>query len=180
MPDPITLHLPDRLVATHEAGHAVAAVVLGLDLEYVDIRRGERPDGTRDDAHVFTKHPPLREFVGKGYEFARAQMVMTCAGPAAEVKISPLAVVFGAARKDYPDALRFAGLALSEVLPDDTPRPLTEAEEAERLVLFERAKAEAAAFVEEHWDAIQRVAARLVETKYLTGTQIAELVRGDV
>ena len=59
---------PDDLffIATHEAGHAVAAIILGFPSTSVDVNRRTRPDGLTSAGTTHTEEINPKDAVGKG------------------------------------------------------------------------------------------------------------------
>jgi hypothetical protein len=104
-----------RYVATHEAGHAVAAAVLGIELLGVDLVRRRLPDGTTSIG--FTDAPvPTRAVAGKG-EAALPCVAQCLAGPLAEMAVNHRFLdSSGADAGDRSDAREIAAVALSEAV----------------------------------------------------------------
>lgn len=101
-----------RFIATHEAGHAVSAVVLGIGLESADIHRHRLPDG--GVSLGFTKTSPLHhtDITGKGEDGAIHHEVQCLTRPLAEAVVNPLAVYTDGDHHDVESARRIAAVAL--------------------------------------------------------------------
>jgi hypothetical protein len=173
-----------RYVAYHEAGHAVAAVVVGIDLKWVDIRPGTLPDGR--PVGGFTRIAIENDdIVGKGEEAALPYMVQGLAGIFTECQINPHNREWQeAAGDDMEDMGRVERLAICESVREDDGHFVFTPEGIQRgaprmLALRERAMAATMQLIEEHWPAIEQVAARLLERGRLTGAEVAAIVAAD-
>jgi ATP-dependent Zn protease len=138
----------DEDLAYHEAGHAVAALVLGHSVVRVSI--------VRDDPIRGVRVPSLgNEELAEGSEAVHDRILIQLAGNAAQQVRNP-----GSPRqrdaKDWPRAEALAGSA--EVLE----------------VEWERAVA--LLKMPEHWQRVDRIAQALLREQVLEDTQIAELV----
>ena len=69
-----------RADAYHEAGHAVAAVILGVGLTSVDIRPRRAPTGTIGRGGAELLPPPDREILGRGEGAVMPFLVTLLAG----------------------------------------------------------------------------------------------------
>src|SRR3954469_17251718 len=81
----------NRFIATHETGHAVSAVVLGLPLSAVDIKRRELPGGLTSLGFTGTRPVNTQDVLGRGEGVALPLMVQCLTGMAAEVRVNVLA-----------------------------------------------------------------------------------------
>jgi hypothetical protein len=171
---------PNQLLyrATHEAGHAVIAVVLGLELESVDIRERTLPDGTISTG--YTKSPvPVASITGE--EAAFPFMVQTFAGPLAEAKVNPFALDFGSHLDDLRGAHKIAVVALCQSVEiENHQRKIEPAEVAKKqpqiTALMAKASDEAGRLVELHMPAITETASALQQRKFLRGDKVAAIV----
>jgi hypothetical protein len=77
-----------RFVAVHEAGHAVSAIVLGLNLASVDIKRRRLPDGGISMGFTDTGKTGLEDIGGKGEEAALPHVIQSLTGALAESKVN--------------------------------------------------------------------------------------------
>src|SRR5262249_54774756 len=75
--------------AHHEAGHAVAAVVLGTGLISVDIRPQRVPGGGVGRAGANLVRPQDRDILGRGEDAVLPYLVTLIAGWASEKRVSP-------------------------------------------------------------------------------------------
>jgi hypothetical protein len=170
-----------RYVAYHEAGYAVAAVVVGLDLKLVDVRPCTLPNGR--PAGGFTRIGIHNDdIVGKGEEAALPHLVQSMAGIFAECQVNPHPREWQeAAGDDMEDMRRVARLAICESVREDdgqflfTPEGIRQGRPRMR-ALRDRAMAATVQLIDEHWPAIEQVAARLLERGRLTGAEVATIV----
>jgi ATP-dependent Zn protease len=169
-----------KFVAVHEAGHAVAAVVLGLELRKVDIKRRRMPDGTRSLG--FTDTPPvdIDEVLGKG-PASISQMICGIAGPVAELLWNPALLEDGGATGDFADARICAVASFCEPSYGDREEMIFSPEQQEKhaakiSALAEDAIEGAYRLVEKNLKAIVEVANLLIIRKELSGDEVAAIV----
>jgi hypothetical protein len=175
---------PDALkyVAIHEAGHAVSAIVLGIDLNSVDIKRRRLP-GVISVGFTSTKRLSLGDVAGKGEGVALPHVIQSFTGPIAESMVNPFVCEFGGDEKDRADARLIAAAAICEVttMPDGsrgvTPDEL-ERHRPRLEALFDSAVSAAYDLVVEYWPAIETVAALLVDREQLSRDEVAAIVDG--
>src|ERR1700731_705226 len=99
-----------RYIATHEAGHAVAAVVLGLGLKSVDVRGRRMPDGNHSAG--FTElQVPSPDIASKGEDGAMPYLIQSLAGAYAEAKVNPRTAEYGLFEQDLESAHGIAAVA---------------------------------------------------------------------
>jgi hypothetical protein len=172
-----------RFIATHEAGHAVSAVVLGLSLSAVDIKRRRLPDGTTSMGFTGTKAVEVQDVVGRGEVVAMPLLVQCLTGVAAEARVNVCAFEStGPDSRDLSEGRRIAIFALAiprttadgrgEIIPEELRRI-----EPRVGALVEAAHREADRLVVDHWNAIQAVARSLLKHESLSGAKVAEIVR---
>jgi hypothetical protein len=171
-----------KFIAMHEAGHAVAAIVLGFDLISVDIVGRQTPEveilGVADSGRVHGS-----ELAGKGEEVGLPYIIHSWAGPLAESKVNPHVGdgEYEAHRLDLESNYRFAALSICNPTKGaDGLREITR-EERERnfdrvQALCDRGLVAAAKLVQTYWPAIEEVAALLLKRKRLTGAEVAAIV----
>jgi hypothetical protein len=171
-----------KYIATHEAGHAVSAIVLGLNLKSVDIKRRILGVGI-SVGFTDTGRLGIDDVAGKGEDAALPHLIHTLTGPLAESMVNPFAYEFGGHEMDREDARHIAAAAICEIttMPDGSMG--VTADERRRHgprldALFDAAASAAYELVVEHWLAIQMVAALLVERKQLSGAEVAAIVNG--
>jgi hypothetical protein len=101
-----------RQIAIHEARHAVAAVVLGIQLVSVDILPGRHPNGARVVSEVSTGGAPVQERRGQDEGPAMPYLIQICAGLRAGSIVEP--GVFGRTylESDEDNASRLANEAI--------------------------------------------------------------------
>lgn len=169
-----------RAIAIHEAGHAVAATVLGMDLRKVDILRRRLPDGTQSLG--FTECP-VRVTEGQyGRDLARSHIMQTMAGPMAEMAVNSAEVAgLGAFENDRGNAIRCAAMAVCELEVVNGRQSIIRPEQMERKqgeidALCEAGVEDANLFIVEHWASILAVADALLKRRSLTGAEVAAIV----
>jgi ATP-dependent Zn protease len=143
--------LASTSLAAHEAGHAVAAVVLRLSLRYVTLR----PRGP-EDALTYT-----RTRRNESPDYLERQAVCDLAGIAAEQLLNGR-VIFGSTTGDIPHA---RGIAERLGVEDVQTFIAAKLREAETIVSANRAGVEA-------------VRRALVERRTLKGTEVRALLPG--
>lgn len=154
---------PDDLVGTayHEAGHAVAACVLGVAIAIVAlgperhaeedsvsgyIRFGPRPN----DLALTPEDPPTLELIEQ-------HVIIDHAGWPAQERATGVKAGIG---RIYDETRSHE--VLSRLIPDET----------ERRAFLARAEARALQIVTEHWPAVEAVAKALLLQRRLSGDQV--------
>ncbi|MBV9358771.1 MAG: hypothetical protein JO023_24965 [Chloroflexi bacterium] len=137
----------DEDLAYHEAGHAVAALVLGHSVVRVSVVRDDPSRGVRVPSFVSEDLPP-------GSEAVRDRILVNLAGNAAQHVRNPTSPRQQDA-KDWPRAEALAGS--TEIL---------EAEWQRAVALLQ---------VPEHWERVERIAQALLAEPVLEAAQIAEV-----
>jgi hypothetical protein len=166
----------------HEAGHAVAAIVLGFDLKSVDIVGRQTPEveilGVAESGRV-----RISEFAGKGEEVALPHIIHSMAGFLAESKVNPHVndSEFDGHRVDVEDANWVAIVSICDSTKGADGFQVITREERERnddrvQAVFRRGVVAAAKLVETYLPAIEEVAALLLKRKRLTGAEVAAIV----
>jgi cell division protease FtsH len=168
-----------RYVALHEAGHAVAAVVLGLSLKKVFIKQcpttGVRV-GFTDSGGLTDNHLP--SVFEKEME---ARLIQCYAGFRAEIKENPAASKTFRFALDEEDAYRVFVLEFCESTDPDVGTI------EDVLAYFRRHgfptahvvasfRREARELLAKHWQAVLEVADLLVQKKALSGKEVAAIV----
>lgn len=144
----------DRLVAHHEAGHAVVAAWLGFELG--DMGLGQGPD---DRPHIGY----MRIDRGGNADQRKAELAMiSLAGVAAQERFCPGAWNYGAILPDLSQALHLLGNLLLE---DATLGPLIQ---------------QTKAIVDQCWPVVTTLASALVERRVLPHAEVAELLRAEM
>lgn len=168
-----------RYIATHEAGHAVASVVLGLNLISTDIKRRPVQGGT---SLGYTRCPHLIE--RQSGEKVIPALIQTFAGPLAEIAVNPDAYGSGADRMDRAEALQAAKIAVC--IPTQRPDGNWEISPAEQArsspeidALILKGLEGAACIVNDHAFAIVAVADALLRKISLTGDEVAAIVQAN-
>jgi hypothetical protein len=179
----MTLYDYNKQAAYHEAGHAVLARVLGLNVTSVTILKA-------DDrwAHVDCEVPPTTV----AYE---ANLIVCWAGMAVDLKrdskyldrlaaCSPeLPMIFYGTDKDDSDATaKRLSLFKSGRIPTLDAKfelEMTDGELKAAEVLVRAAYTQAQVLVDQHWPAISHVAGALLSHKSLTQAQIDDLLKSE-
>jgi ATP-dependent Zn protease len=172
--DPNDVHY----VATHEAGHAVAAVVLGLNLRSIDLKRRHLPDGQVSQG--FTDCPVAVEDV-RNLDAVIPCLVQALAGPYAESLVNPRVLQEGGARGDLDEARKVAVLAVCEATDTGGGRMTITPEEQKRNEgrihsLLMEANQRAMQLIDDHRHAIATVAGVLAARMELSGEEVKSIV----
>ena len=137
----------DEHLAYHEAGHTVAALLLGRSVTRVSI--------VRDDASRGVRVPSFNNASGQTDEVVADNMLILLAGNAAEHVRDPTRP----RRQDAKDWSR------AEALAEGTSSLETEWTRAVDLLRMPR-----------HWDRVEEIAQALLRERVLEGEQIAQLM----
>jgi hypothetical protein len=164
-------------IAIHEAAHAVAAVVHGIDLISVDIKKTKMGDNVREGC-AFVEPIEPSDIIGKGRDAAMPHLVLSLAGPMAQDNVYPGYL------DDFPDssdgkrALAIAAAALFDVTRHDDFLDAFDSVElkCQVEVLLASAIDEADRFVDDHLLLIIKVAGLLFERDELTGDEVRSIV----
>jgi hypothetical protein len=162
-------------IAIHEAAHAVAAVVHGIDLISVDIKKTKMGDNGREGC-AFVEPIEPSDIIGKGRDAAMPHLVLSLAGPMAQDNLYPGCL------DDFPDssdgkrALAIAAAALCDVTQYDDFLGAFEELKPQVEVLLASAIDEADRFVDDHILLIIKVAGLLFARDELTGDEVRSIV----
>ena len=173
-----------RFIATHEAGHAVLAVVLDLPLESVDIKQRRLPDGRVSVGYTaLGTSITLRDLRGMSEEDLIPMVIQIMAGNIAESVVHPECRNYGAHQMDLEDARQRVAIALCKPVDRGDGKLEITGEEMQRNMprlrgVFDRAHDATTQLVKDNWPAIERVAALLMERKQLSGAEVAAVVNG--
>lgn len=164
-------------VAIHEAGHAVAAVVLGLPLRSVDVSRRVLPGGL---VSVGFTDCPINAGTGDLDALMPAIVQVLC-GPLAELRLDPAAGDSGEHDSDRGAAYRMAAIAVCESVerPDGGRMVTPEAVAAGQpriAEVVEDALHRADDLVAERWPAIVEVGRLLLERTGLTAYDVRKAI----
>jgi cell division protease FtsH len=170
-----------RRIAMHEAGHAVAASVLGLQLDGVSLKRRSLSDGTRSLGFTASK-VCYGDIAGKGAEAALPWLIQSNAGLLSEAFVNDDAseVVLGG-KDDRDTARKIAVIALCEITSREGDQCEISDEELDRNrdrieSLLGHGREVAKLFVDKHRLAIFAVAEAIVGRRTLTGAEVAAIV----
>jgi hypothetical protein len=164
-PDPRT-PAERRASAYHEAGHAVAAHVLGLPIVGVDIVLRPDESGEASGTCLIKPWAPLSGLEGQAKQLARDQLVkhqlvLLLAGPAAQRLYAPRSRIRSSGSRDYKEAGVLAGLAGYIGARD---------------ALLHWGAIEARELVRLHSHLVESVAEALLEHKELDGDRAREII----
>src|ERR1035437_4920867 len=175
----------DRMAAHHEAGHAVAFLVLGLSFEKVRLDRDGLGGGTVISSAEH-KRMRLRAFhrIEPDHDRVRRDIVGVIAGPAAQDRFNQIYCRFKRRRDPgYDPACQddwelawleaitlVAADALVDVVEDDVKY-------AEATAIMHECGTRADTLVADHWSSIRAVAGALLERGPLTHAEVREIVQ---
>lgn len=167
--------------ATHEAGHAVAAVVLGMPLVEVDIRTHKDSFG-RSALGVTTCSDRFNHDATDRVAEALPRIIQALAGLLAERLVNPRVSESKGHETDVEAAWHLATIARIPVVfasgirqppdPSEINRNLPEIE-----LLIDKATEAACELVNDYEAAINIVAARLLQKRCLSSKEVNEVVR---
>ena len=144
----------ETIIAHHEAGHAVAALRLGVPVHHVTI------DPENDDGGIVLGHV---RFLGGDKDppsLSHRLLLVSLSGPAAQRRFAPRSPIRMNGRSDFEHARCESELVSSS---PTAARSLTR-----------WAECESRSFVEREWPLIQNVAALLIERRTLSGDDLQE------
>lgn len=148
--------------AFHEAGHAIAALALGIRIRSVSIEPGDDYHGVcgldtrlRVSQYQFTSPGP------KGRDTLRRHIIISLAGPVAQRKHRPSSIRSFHATSDYSDAVTLAEFAEGSVRATN--------------LYLEYLLAVAEDFVDGNWIAVERLARALLQEKTISGARAYEI-----
>lgn len=170
----------DQVVCYHEAGHAVASVLLGRKVLFVTVDSGEDYKGTPH--HGLTSSPPLkpRRIRGtkeKGILFGKltTEAKIAIAGPVTEAVCTQVPLEIDLQNGDYAKAY----VIMSTYLHTDQGRKLTGTAEPTDDDIADAVYALAhvvGKLLVEHWEAVNRVMGALSTERSISGPRLRQLV----
>jgi ATP-dependent Zn protease len=170
-----------RSAALHEAGHAVAAVVFGLELKSVDIKRRRLPNGTLVCGSTNSEPVKPTEIAGKGEKVVKPFMIVALAGGFAQLTVDSSADVSAGAREDHEDAKGMAIAALCGTMDVDGETRVGDEELARKEdqinALIESAVAATNQFLSVYWNSVIAVTSLLMDREELSGEEVAAIVK---
>jgi hypothetical protein len=169
--DPENLHN----VAIHEAGHAVATIVLGLLLNSVNILPVRQQDGRMRRGIVDSPYSE-DDIAGKGESAVMPYLVQGISGPTAERKVNREYHRHNGGDSDFERAKRLTAIALYGYADADHV-VITAEQRAQMNLLLNSAQIESTRLVEDRWPAIKKVAALLQDRHELSGDEVAMVVK---
>jgi hypothetical protein len=176
-----------RYLAMHEAGHAVAAIVLGIKLVRASIENTRLPSGILLQGFTETDGPRPEDIREGGEAVAMPLMVQLFAGPMAEIRLhDELGTSFpkGIDSHDQRNIWAFAMLAVCECTAKDGDQVITEEEKLRKKPLidelYKKAGESAIQLVRSHLDEIKAVADSLIAKRTLTGDEVTSIIRASI
>lgn len=149
---------PQWSTAIHEAGHVVAATVIGIQLDLATIRAGSTEDAAYLGRTRITRSDDFYRLIGEDVEFTEKHIIQAWAGTLAEER----AGVHEPGDWSH-DRETVADLAIRISGPDVNG-------------LIERLRVEADQLLATHWATVERVAEALVQQESLTSDHLKELL----
>lgn len=174
-----------RANAYHEAGHAVAALLMGTGLMSVDIRPQSVPGGGIGRAGTDLARPPDDEILGHGEDAVMPYLVVFFSGVLAEALVNPGAGLEAShSHSDGAMVLRYATGAVCTPVREGG-QIVFRGEEVQRNInrieaLMEKGRKRAEHFVASHRQAITAVATALLEKQILASEEVHELVTANL
>ncbi len=168
--------IEDRYSAIHEAGHAVAAVLLDMGLRQVHVGVKKLLNGKLIGGKFEWRGVVLPALAGKGDEVVPL-IAMYLAGPLAEKKINPKAINPKALGDDFTQALAIAEYAAGEITDLGKGEFRLTFRDDYRWTIYEKGRLAALALVNEHWATIETIAELLQSRRSMTGEEVGEIVR---
>jgi ATP-dependent Zn protease len=171
-----------HFVAVHEAAHAVAAVVLGVNLNSVDVRRRRLPDGRLSVGFTDTGPQDLSDTSESRESEGRCALIQAMVGGVAEAELNPKMWEHTGMEGDLADARRIAAMVFCEPVrrPDGRYEISSEQQarhQREINELIDSCNKSARNLVTSYWPEIVQVANELLERESLTGAEVEEIVR---
>jgi ATP-dependent Zn protease len=166
-----------RITAFHEAGHAVIAIVMGMNLVSVDIKRRPMSDGRISVGYTKCPYRATRD---EGE--AMSHMIQSLAGLAAEARLTDdCDRSFVACESDMDDAFKIGSALLCDWLVGPNGSKIIPPEEQAKhsetiLALMKKAEDQAVTMVTNYWPAIEKVAELLLRKQFLSGAEISAIV----
>jgi ATP-dependent Zn protease len=170
-----------RLIAMHESGHAVAAVLLGIEVRGVDLKQRFLADGRVSVGFTNTAGVAVKDLAGAGEEVAMPFLIQTMAGPIAEMSMAgfPQDLAYGMDH-DFEQIRKMIALTLCEGESSGETLVILPAEmEAKQDVIkrvYETIHARTLDLVQANLPAIRAVADALRTRIELTGNEVREIV----
>ncbi len=167
--------IQDRYSAIHEAGHAIAAILLGLDLLEVSIGERHLPGGMLIGGDFKWRGVTLPDLAGKG-DMAIPPITLYLAGPVAERKMNPNAINPAVLSDDFVRALEMASYAAGIVTDMGGGCYQVAATRHDQMAMYTKGRDAAGVLVDEHWPTIEALADLLQVRRSMTGGEVAEFI----
>ncbi|UCI17872.1 hypothetical protein FJ970_22595 [Mesorhizobium sp. B2-1-8] len=154
-----------RVVAYHEAGHAVAGYKKGWTIESVTTIPGEDDRGTYDGLATTTKEFATADIVthqSAAWSRVAEGMIISMAGPAAQRKFAPTSKVPSGARGDEEDIDKALALMATSY--------------SSEMALRRFCVIEARELINRDWRSVEVLAAALIRERRLEGSRVRELL----
>lgn len=170
-----------RCNAYHEAGHAVAAVMLGFEVVAVDIRPIFIPGLGQTLGSAELALPSPQVFLGKGEDAVMPLLVVLLAGAFAEHRVTTEAELdVGHEESDGQRAMKYAAGAICKPITRNgilvTPGDEVERKKDAIRTCIEKAMKNAEEFVNKHGAVIDSVGEMLAALGVLTPTEVEQLI----
>ena len=146
--------IEDRYSAIHEAGHAVAAILLDLGLREVSIGKRRLASGMLIGGGFQWEGVALPDLAGKG-DLAIPPITLYLAGPVAERKINPKAINPAALSDDFLQALKMAGYASGVVTQTGPGRYQIVGTQPAQMAMYQKGSGRGGVLVDDHWSTIE-------------------------
>jgi hypothetical protein len=167
-------------VAIHEAGHAVAMVVLGFDILSADIRPCRTIGAQSGRGSTAMRVYNAKDIIGGGEAVAMPYLISLLAGPIAESVVRGDMADMEGSSDDALKARVVAQLAVAEKAgkkpPGEADQSKLDRDQKRMEAMIEAAGEQAARLVGYHWLAVEAVAAFLGVRQELSGDEIAAIV----
>jgi len=167
--------IEDRYSAIHEAGHAIAAVLLDLGLRDVSIGKRRLPNGMLIGGDFRWAGVALEDLAGKG-DMAIPPMTLYLAGPVAEFRINPSPLDPNVS-DDFHRALEMAEHAAGEVTDLGQGHFQIATTTSAKMAIYAKGRGAAGALVDEHWPTIEALADLLQARRTMTGQEVYVFIR---
>jgi hypothetical protein len=168
--------IEDRYSAVHEAGHAIAAILLDLGLLKVSIGKRRLPGGMLIGGDFKWSGVTLPDLAGKG-DLAIPLITLYLAGPVAEMKINPKAFNPAAPSDDFLQALKMAKYASGEDFDFGGGHHEVRTTQRAQLVLYQKGRDAAGVLLDEHWPMIEALADLLQVRRSMSGSEVEDFMR---
>lgn len=184
----------EHYTAIHEAAHAAAAIMLGIELDSVELKRRPMTDGKTSLGRVVGS-VLIEDIAAKGENAVMPCLIMFMAGAVAESYINPLLTPDSVSHEwDVLEGMTFAMLAVFNLTEKDERHEIGSEEEIRKRrldalwdeeirnrprlnTLWKAALRATVEFVETHHGIISRIASVLKKRRTLTRNEVIDIVK---